>query len=151
MQWSPGQAGGFSAGDKLYRPVRAEGRYGYRAVNVTEQRHEPGSLYSWTAQAIRTRRECPELGWGEWRTLDVGDPRVLAIEARWREYQMVTLHNLSAEPAKVSLPDDADGRGGGERMRQVFGDADPPYTEDREITLGQYGFRWLRRLAPGRA
>jgi len=29
MQWSPGQAGGFSAGDKPYRPVHADGPYGY--------------------------------------------------------------------------------------------------------------------------
>ena len=52
------------------------------------------------------RRRSPELGWGEWRILDVGDPRVLAIETRWRDHEMITLHNLSAEPAKVHLPDD---------------------------------------------
>jgi len=62
MQWSSGQAGGFSAGDKLYRPAHAEGPFGYRAVNVADQRHEPGSLYSWVAQASRVRRESPELG-----------------------------------------------------------------------------------------
>ncbi|HEY1002189.1 MAG TPA: alpha-amylase family protein [Streptosporangiaceae bacterium] len=150
MQWSSGPAGGFSAGEKPYRPVHAEGSYGYRTVNVADQCHEPGSLYSWTAQAIRTRRECPELGWGEWRTLDVGDPRVLAIETRWREYQTVTLHNLSAEPATIRLPDDADGLSEGERLTQVLGDADPPDNPAHEITLGRYGFRWLRRR-PARA
>jgi maltose alpha-D-glucosyltransferase / alpha-amylase len=145
MQWSPGPAGGFSAGEKPYRPVHAEGSYGYRTVNVADQRHEPGSLYSWTAQAIRTRRECPELGWGEWHTLDVGDPRVLAIETRWREHRTVTLHNLSAEQAEIRLPDDAGGPAAGERLTQVLGDADPPYHPAREITLGGYGFRWLRQ------
>jgi maltose alpha-D-glucosyltransferase/alpha-amylase len=150
MQWSSGPAGGFSAGEKPYRPVHAEGPYGYRTVNVADQRHEPGSLYSWTAQAIRTRRECPELGWGEWRTLDVGDPRVLAIETRWREHRTVTLHNLSAEPAKIRLPDDAGGPAEGERLTQVLGDADPPDNPAREITLGRYGFRWLRQR-PARA
>jgi maltose alpha-D-glucosyltransferase/alpha-amylase len=150
MQWSSGPAGGFSAGEKPYRPVHAEGPYGYRTVNVADQRHEPGSLYSWTAQAIRTRRECPELGWGEWRTLDVGDPRVLAIETRWREHRTVTLHNLSAEPAEIRLPDDAGGPAEGERLTQVLGDADPPDNPAREITLGRYGFRWLRQR-PARA
>ena len=146
MQWSPGHAGGFSAGDKLYRPVHADGPFGYRTVNVADQRHEPGSLYSWVAQAIRVRRESPELGWGEWRILDVGDPRVLAIETRWRDHQMITLHNLSAEPAKVHLPDDPGEPAQGERMRQVLGDAGPPYVPGQEITLGRYGFRWLRLL-----
>ena len=145
MQWSPGQAGGFSTGDTLYRPVHADGPFGYRQVNVADQRHEPGSLYSWVAQAIRVRRRSPELGWGEWRILDVGDPRVLAIETRWRDDQMITLHNLSAEPAKVHLPDDPDEAAEEGRMRQVLGDADPPYSPGQEITLGRYGFRWLRR------
>jgi maltose alpha-D-glucosyltransferase/alpha-amylase len=104
MQWSPRHAGGFSAAAELYRPACADGPYGYRTVNVLDQRHQPGSLYSWVAHAIRVRRECPELGWGEWRTLDVGDGRVLAIENRWRDGHLVTLHNLSAEPAVIRLP-----------------------------------------------
>ena len=63
MQWSGRHAGGFSTADELYRPSRAGGLYGYRTVNVSGQRHRPGSLYSWVARAIRVRRECPELGW----------------------------------------------------------------------------------------
>lgn len=104
MQWSSRHAGGFSAAAELWRPACADGPNGYHAVNVLGQRHEPGSLYSWMAHAIRVRRECPELGWGEWRTLDVGDERVLAIENRWRDGHLVTLHNLSAEPAVIRLP-----------------------------------------------
>ncbi len=145
MQWSSGQAGGFSASDTLYRPVHADGPYGYRTVNVTDQRHDLDSLYSWVAQAIRVRRESPELGWGEWRALDVDDPHVLAIETRWRHHRTVTLHNLSAEPAKVRLPDDTQDPGHGQRMRQTLGDADPPYSPGQEITVGRYGFRWLRQ------
>jgi maltose alpha-D-glucosyltransferase/alpha-amylase len=145
MQWSSGHAGGFSASDKLYRPAHAEGPSGYRMVNVTDQRHDPDSLYSWMAQAIRARRESPELGWGEWRTIDVDDPRVLAIETRWRDERTVTLHNLSAEPVKVRLPEDVNEPGQGQRMRQMLGDADPPYRPGQEIILGRYGFRWLRQ------
>jgi maltose alpha-D-glucosyltransferase/alpha-amylase len=131
MQWSPEQAGGFSTSDALYRPAHAEGPYGYRTVNVADQRHDPGSLHSWVAQAIRVRRESPELGWGKWRTLDVDDPHVLAIETRWRDDRTVTLHNLSAEPAKVRLPDDAEEPGHGQPMRQMLGDTDPPYSQAR--------------------
>jgi hypothetical protein len=30
-------------------------------------------------------------------------------------------------------------------MRQMLGDTDPPYRPGEEITLGRYGFRWLRQ------
>jgi maltose alpha-D-glucosyltransferase/alpha-amylase len=150
MQWSPGHAGGFSAAGTLYRPARADGPGGYRAVNVLDQRHDPGSLYSWVARAIRVRRECPELGWGRWRTVQASDPRVLVIETRWRDARMVTLHNLSADPVTIRLPGDKDGLDGldglaqADQMRQVLGDAEPPYRPGQPITLGRYGFRWLR-------
>jgi maltose alpha-D-glucosyltransferase/alpha-amylase len=145
MQWSDGPAGGFSAAGRTCRPARADGPAGYRAVSVAGQRHEPGSLLSWVTHAVRVRRESPELGWGEWRVLDVGDPHVLAIETRWRDDQMVTLHNLSAEPAKIRLPGDLERPAQGERMRQVLGDTEPAYAAGEDITLGRYGFRWLRR------
>jgi maltose alpha-D-glucosyltransferase/alpha-amylase len=144
MQWSPGRAGGFSTASKLYRPAHADGPHGYRAVNVADQRHEPGSLYSWVAHAIRVRRECPELGWGQWRTVKISDPRVLVIEARWRDGRMVTLHNLSAGPAAIRLPGDLDDLTRAKQARQVLGDAGPPYHPGQDITLGRYGFRWLR-------
>jgi maltose alpha-D-glucosyltransferase / alpha-amylase len=148
MQWSPRHAGGFSTAGKLYRPARAEGPYGYRALNMLDQRHQPGSLYSWVAHAIRVRRECPELGWGQWRTLRLNDPRVLAIEACWRDGRVVTLHNLSAEPATVHLPGDLAERTQAKtkEVRQVLGDAEPPYSTGQEIALSGYGFRWLRLL-----
>jgi maltose alpha-D-glucosyltransferase/alpha-amylase len=144
MQWSPRHAGGFSTASKLYRPARAEGPFGYRTVNVLGQRHQPGSLYSWVAHAIRVRRECPELGWGQWRTLDTGDPRVLAIDTRWRDGHMVTLHNLSAEPATVHLPGNRDDQAQATDVRQVLGDPGPPHRTGQQITLSGYGFRWLR-------
>jgi maltose alpha-D-glucosyltransferase/alpha-amylase len=154
MQWSSRPAGGFSASATPYRPARAGGPYGYRAVNVLDQRHDPDSLYSWLAHAIQVRRQCPEFGWGEWRTLKVSDPRVLAIETRWRDGCVVTLHNLSAEPATVRLPGDVGDRARAGEIRQLLGDtrspasdaaaASPGVRADADITLAGYGFRWLR-------
>jgi len=118
---------------------------------VLDQRHQPGSLYSWVAHAIRVRRECPELGWGQWRTLKLNDPRVLAIEACWRDGRVVTLHNLSAEPATVHLPDDLaePAQAKPTEVRQVLGDTEPPYSTGQEIALRGYGFRWLRLIESG--
>jgi maltose alpha-D-glucosyltransferase/alpha-amylase len=144
MQWSDRPGGGFSAADRLYRPARADGPFGYRAVNVAAQRHQAGSLQSWLTDTIRVRRECPELGWGQWRTLPVSDPRVLAIEARWRDGCIVTLHNLSAERATVQLPDDVIMPARRADVVEVLSDGQSPGGTGPGIELAGYGYRWLR-------
>ncbi len=146
MQWSGRHAGGFSTASdsELYRPARAEGPYGYRAVNVSAQRYDPGSLHSWVTSAIRVRRECPELGGGQWRTVDVGDPRVLAIEARWRDGRIVTLHNVSAEPAVARLPGDLADQAQDPQAHCVLADPESAAGAGPEITLAGYGYCWLR-------
>jgi glycosidase len=143
MQWSARPNGGFSRSEETYRPMHADGEYGYRAVNVVDQRHDPDSLASWMTRAIQVRRECPELGWGEWEILDVGDSRVLGLSYTWREARVVTLHNLSADDVRVRLPEDLD-TDGIEEIRQMFGDA--PVDPAKDIELAGYGYSWLRLL-----
>ena len=144
MQWSDRAAGGFSAADQTYRPTRPDGPFGYQAVNVSAQRHQPDSLHTWVTNTIRVRRECPELGWGQWRTLPVGDPRVLAIEYHWRDGCVVTLHNLSAEPATAQLPDDLSISPSSRDVMEVLGDGESPAAIGPQIELAGYGYRWLR-------
>jgi maltose alpha-D-glucosyltransferase / alpha-amylase len=143
MQWSGRPNGGFSRAKELYRPMRADGEYGYRAVNVVDQRHDPDSLATWARRAIQVRRECPEMGWGEWEILDLGDSRVLGLSYRWREGRVVTLHNLSADEVRVTLPDALD-LTEVEEIRQMFGDGPP--ADGTEYALAGYGYRWLRLL-----
>ena len=90
------------------------------------------------------RRECPGLGWGQWRTIEVSDPRVLVIEARWRDGRMITLHNLSADPVTIPLRGDLAGLS---RAVQVLGSPEAAHGPGDEITLGRYGFRWMRLLS----
>jgi maltose alpha-D-glucosyltransferase / alpha-amylase len=141
MQWSARPNGGFSRAGEIYRPMHGDGEYGYRNVNVVDQRHDPESLVAWMTRAIQVRRECPEMGWGEWRILDVGDSRVLALDYRWRDGGVVTLHNLSADDVRVRLPDDLD-LTGVEEIRRMFGDGTADH--GKEIDLAGYGYSWLR-------
>jgi hypothetical protein len=77
---------------------------------------------------------------------------VLAIDYRWRDGHLVTLHNLSAGPAEIRLPAAAGGPGHDGDVRQVLGSdgPGPPGTPGpgQALTLDGYGFRWLR-LAGG--
>jgi maltose alpha-D-glucosyltransferase/alpha-amylase len=61
MQWTSERHGGFSRAARTVRPCIDDDRFGYRRVNVSEQRRDPQSLLNWTERRIRMRKECPEL------------------------------------------------------------------------------------------
>ena len=82
MQWSDEPHAGFTTGDEPCRPLPADGPFGYPEVNVARQRREPGSLLNWMERLIRRRRECPELGWGEWTLLPQDEPGGLRAPRR---------------------------------------------------------------------
>ncbi len=96
---------------------------------------------------MRQRRECPEIGWGEWRVLDVEQPSVLAHSCDWEGSAVLALHNLSEESRMVRL-DEGDLEG----LDDVFSDGEyaPPEAETPEVELEGYGYRWfrIRRSAP---
>ena len=64
MPWSREPQAGFSTARKTVQPLIYQGPYGYELINVESQRRDPNSLLNWTAQMIRLRKECPEVGWG---------------------------------------------------------------------------------------
>src|SRR6185437_10353934 len=81
----------------------SRGAFGYDTVNVEEQQRDAGSLLRWTTRMIRLRKQCPEVGWGEWRIVPSGSRAVLAIEYVWRGNTIVSVHNLAQEPREAKL------------------------------------------------
>jgi maltose alpha-D-glucosyltransferase/alpha-amylase len=146
MQWSNEPNAGFStaAPEKLRRPVVSHEEYGPAAVNVADQRRDRGSLLSWMARLIRTRRECPEIGWGKRQLLESGARSVLAQRFDWAGRTLIVLHNLADEPNEARL--DLEDRGDWESVSVVFGEEDTPNLRDGviELELEPYGCRWLR-------
>jgi maltose alpha-D-glucosyltransferase/alpha-amylase len=105
MQWIGDPGAGFStaAREAMWRPPVEEGPFGYRRVNVERQRQRPRSWLSWMERLIRTRREWPEFGWGDWRILRTGDDAVLALAYEWQAGQAVAIHNLAGRRASIDL------------------------------------------------
>jgi maltose alpha-D-glucosyltransferase/alpha-amylase len=104
MQWtSEPPHGGFSRSTKVVRPVIDDPVYGYRKVNVADQRRHPQSLLNWTERMIRMRKECPEISWGNFTVLRPNVPEVLALRYDWRGTSLLTLHNFSDKKQKVAL------------------------------------------------
>ena len=144
MQWSADANGGFSKApaDKLVRPVISTGEYRYERVNVLSQRLDEHSLLNWTERAVRMRKECPEIGWGEMRLLKTSNPAVLAHTCAWRGQTVAAIHNFSRAACAVNVewPE------GTQELQFLFG------RDVREVgpqpagvvDLDGYDYRWIR-------
>jgi len=143
MQWSTEPHGGFSRAKKIVRPVIDDAHYGFAKVNVAAQRRDPDSLLNWTERVIRTRKECPEIGWGEFSVLRTNVPEVLAMRYDWRNTSLVTLHNFSSRTQTLKLKV---GRDHDDTLVEVFDGHHSRAHHDgaHRIMLPEYAWRWYR-------
>jgi maltose alpha-D-glucosyltransferase / alpha-amylase len=140
MQWSSGRNAGFSRADAPVRSVISRGVFAYDAVNVEEQQRDPSSLLRWTTRMIRLRKQCPEIGWGDWRIVPTGSRSVLAIAYCWRGNTIVSVHNLAGAPREAKL------RLGGGTLTDLL-EVDEIHAgrnSVHRVALDAYGYRWLR-------
>ena len=143
MQWSGETNAGFTGADKPFRPVVSRGPYAYEHVNVERERREQDSLLHWNMRMIRLRKECPEIGWGEWRTISTRNPAVLALRYDWHGDALLVLHNFAAEATEVTVRTEAKP---GERLSSLLDLEDCAPTADGtyRVALDAYGSAWYR-------
>jgi maltose alpha-D-glucosyltransferase / alpha-amylase len=143
MQWTAGPQGGFSRAERTVQPVIERGLYSTANVNVEQQRRNPDSLLRWIIRLIRARKECPEIGWGDWEILRTRPVNALAMQYIWRGTSLVCVHNLAAHPVEVSLRPETDRRGVlVNLMTDEISEADGRGTH--RIDLDAYDYRWYR-------
>jgi maltose alpha-D-glucosyltransferase/alpha-amylase len=135
---------GFSQADPrdLPLPVSSEGPYGYKQVNVTDERRDSHSMLVWFERTLHTLRECEEIGTGQHVMLDVGPPRVLVHRATGETGAMLFLHNLADVPCRVDVGEQSDQPG-----RPLSVAADSHYDDKLDLNaldLAGYGYRWIR-------
>ena len=140
MQWSAEPNAGFSQADSLVRPVVARGPFAFQAVNVDEQQRDSESLLRWTTLMIGLRKQCPEIGWGDWRILPAGSRNVLALEYSWRGNTIVCVHNLADAPREAKLRLGRAALTDLAQIEQIRAQRDGVH----RVSLGPYGYRWLR-------
>src|SRR5690349_9838030 len=85
MQWSMEPQAAFTKSERPCSPVIDKGPYGYEHINVAKQRRDPNSMLNRTERIIRTRKEVPEIGWGDFGVIATRDPAILAIRYDWRK------------------------------------------------------------------
>lgn len=149
MQWEPIRNGGFSTAPprRLIQRLVPDG-YGPEHVNVADQKRDPDSLWTFMRALTQTYRECPELGWGDFRVLPQPAREVLAHRCHWTGTSMVAVHNLSSRPVTLQLQLDPDDLVGEEPvwLEDLFAHAalDTDRRGGVELALEGYAHRWLR-------
>ncbi|GAB4040828.1 alpha-amylase family protein [Spirosoma gilvum] len=103
MQWSTGPSAGFSTSSNPVRPIISQGPYRYQQVNVATQQADSSSLLNQIGRLVRLRKQCPEIGWGQWETLDTNSDYVLAIRYNWQGHSLIIAHNFSPKPQSCEL------------------------------------------------
>jgi maltose alpha-D-glucosyltransferase / alpha-amylase len=145
MQWTSYGHGGFSSAppEKLVRPILSEGDFGYEQVSVAASRSDRDSLLNWMSTLIRARRECGEIGYGDWSLVETGCEAIFAIRFDNAGSAVVAATNLSPERQSIALdlpPDDLP------RATDLL--CDRPYKAladtDGKMRIEGYGFRWMR-------
>ena len=124
-------------------PDARRGLYAYEAVNVENQRRDPDSLLRWMIRMIRLRKECPEIGWGDWELVRTNRPEVLAMLYHWRNTRLLCVHNLGHAPCEVRLSLAVEQ---GNRLANLI-EQDEAIADDRgvhHLELEPYGYRWYR-------
>jgi maltose alpha-D-glucosyltransferase/alpha-amylase len=139
MQWANDKNGGFSTANKTILPAIAKGPYSYERVNESDQRREAQSMLNWTERIIRMRKECPEIGWGDFTIVKNGTPSVLALRYQWRNNAVYAVHNLAGESVELILHEP-------DYLQNLlsFDDSKPGRGGRHAVTLEPYGYRWFR-------
>jgi maltose alpha-D-glucosyltransferase/alpha-amylase len=143
MQWTSGKHGGFSVAKTIVRPVINDPVYGFKKRNVANQRRDPESLLNWTERMIRTRKECPEISWGDFQVLRTSAPEVLVIRYDWRNTSIVTVHNFSNAKRTVKLKPGCERD---ELLFEVFNGRHSKAHNDgvHRIDMEGHAWRWFR-------
>jgi maltose alpha-D-glucosyltransferase/alpha-amylase len=143
MQWSGEQNGGFTSAAHSVRPVISNGPFASSEVNVERQRRDPNSLLNWMVSMIRVRKECAEIGWGEWTIVPTANASILAICYQWRGNAVVVLNNFSSRPQEARFSIDSPH---GDRLtnllvnEELHADKSGKY----RVALESFGYRWYR-------
>jgi maltose alpha-D-glucosyltransferase/alpha-amylase len=145
MQWSGDRNAGFSRADPqtLFSPVISDAVYGYQAVNVEAEEHDPASLLHWTRNMIRLRRLFRVFGRGTLEFLQPANRAVLAYVRRYEDDDAVLcVANLARNVQPVHLDLRAFS---GLVPVEILGYTEFPVigVDPYFLTLGPYGFYWF--------
>jgi maltose alpha-D-glucosyltransferase / alpha-amylase len=141
MQWSNKANGGFSAAplEYLRYPPLKIGEYGYKKVNVEDQKKDKDSLYHFMCQLIRRRKEHPQIGTAEWEQISTEFSGLLLLKYGKGEDALLIALNLASKKTAFSMEE----AGISGTIEDILSESDYKKSGDK-IAVNGYGFRWMK-------
>ena len=94
------------------------------------------------------RKEVPEVGWGDFTVIPVGDPSVLVMRYDWRNNWVLFVHNLDAKPHEVafSVGLEKEHAEDGKLLVNLLAEDHSRADESgkHRLVIEAYGYRWFR-------
>lgn len=144
MQWSSNKNGGFSESNphKLYLPLILSPEYHYESVNVEMQSANTSSLLWYMKRIISLRKKYKAFSRGDFKFLQVDNPKILAFTRTYEEESLLIVVNLSrhAQPAELELKDFEGYQPVELQSRSKF-----PVIKDQRyfLSMDGHGFQWF--------
>lgn len=145
MQWSSQENAAFSTASEkdLVKPLVRDGPFGYKKINVEDQKADKNSLWAWIRKASHIRRGSKVIGWGEALILETDNPAVLAHAIEWQESTFVAVHNFSDQTQKAQL---LAGQKSYDQMDDLLKQEKIDLRDGAiNLELEPYGFRWYQK------
>jgi maltose alpha-D-glucosyltransferase/alpha-amylase len=145
MHWDGDRNAGFSRADpsRLYSPIIMDPGYNYEAINVENSLRRDDSFLKWIRRAIKTREKSKCFSRGDIRFFGQRNKRVLCYLRTTNGETVLVANNLSRHAQYVEL----DLRNyAGQYPVDLFGGTEFPQVGELPylLTMGPYGFYWLR-------
>ena len=86
----------------------------------------------------------PEVGWGTFDVIDVGDRAVLALRYDWGNNAVLFLHNLAPEPREVTFSVGLKDNAGNELVNLLSADHSTATRGKHRVCVEGCGYRWYR-------
>jgi maltose alpha-D-glucosyltransferase/alpha-amylase len=145
MQWDSSNMGGFTktiSQDDLAIPPISEYPYGHLYRNVASQKFYKSSLLHWMRNLISVWHNHSNIfGFGEYISVSVSNPSILAFIREYDEQQILCVNNLSQYPQSVVLflTNEKDRETVELFGHSPFNKTSPTYS----LQLAGYGFYWI--------
>lgn len=145
MQWNKSKNAGFAKvpSISINHSIISKGKYNFRKINVADQQRDRDSFLNWMEKLITTRKQCPQLSYGQWELLESDSKNVLSFYCESEEDVILVISNFKNKECIMKLNNENDKF---KNLIEIFSNREYEKIENlsERIQLDPFGYRWFK-------